>query len=106
MNQADRQRKINEALSYLRLGNRGHCGCIRLNPQSKGPHNDKIIELCKVYLEMGVPFVTEAIFQNNSRCDILLPSIFQIVEVLNTETEERFNSKNYPKVFKITKVRV
>ena len=106
----EQQRKINESLSELRFSNKSgsHLNCIRLNPSSKGPHNDKMIELCKGYLALGIPFITEAVFENGKRCDILLPATFEIIEVLNTETDEEFKEKikSYPDLFGITKVRV
>ena len=109
MNQ-EQQRKINESLSELRFSNKSgsHLNCIRLNPSSKGPHNDKMIELCKFYLDLGIPFITEAVFSNGKRCDILLPATQEIIEVLNTETDEEFEEKikSYPGIFEVKKVRV
>lgn len=106
MNQKEKQNKINEALSYVRMSNRGHLNCIRINPSCSTAHNFKIVELCHEYLRTGVPFMTEAIFKDGQRCDILLPATMEIIEVMHTETEKRFNSKTYPKEFTITKVRV
>ena len=103
------QARINESMRTVRFSNKSgsYLNCIRLNPQSKGPHNDKMIELCKGYLEMGIPFYTEVIFEKpySGRADILLPSQFEIVEVLHTESDARFNAKSYPDIFKISKVR-
>src|SRR3990167_5460361 len=92
------QQRINEAYSYMRLGNRGHQNCIRLNPSCSRQHNQKIIELCLDYLQDGIPFVTEAIFKDGHRCDILCPATFDIIEILHTETQERFNAKKYPEI--------
>ena len=103
---SNKQAKINEAMNYVRLGNRGHINCIRLNSSCSDPHNIKIIELCSEYLRMGIPFVTECIFKDGSRCDILLPATFEIIEVMVTETEERFKEKHYPGVFDVRKVKV
>ena len=109
MNKAIQQR-INEAILQMRISNRSgsHENCIRLSPQSKGKHNDKIIELCKEYLGTGVKFYTEAIFHNGSRADIFLPALNECIEVLNTETDERFSQKikKYPEAFKIVRVRI
>ena len=106
----EQQRKINESLSELRFSNKSgsHLNCIRINSSSKGPHNDKIIELCKGYLELGIPFITEAVFTNGKRCDILLPATMEIIEVLHTETDDEFEKKieSYPDIFQVTKVRV
>ena len=101
--------RINEALNYLRLGNRGHLNCIRLvNSNLRTKHTEEIISRCLEYLENGIPFVTEAIFKNNSRCDILLPATFEIEEIMNTETDESILAKQnkYPDIFRVIKVRV
>ena len=102
------QARINESLNEIRLGNRGHLNCIKLNPQSKGPHNDKIIELCTEFLSTGTTFMTEAIFHNGRRADILLPGLQEIIEILRTESEAQFKKKimYYPKIFTIRKVKV
>jgi len=102
------QARINESLNELRLGNRGHLNCIRLSSQTTGPHNDEIIKRCKDYLASGIPFITEAIFHNGRRCDILLPATMDVLEILHTESEAQYieKIKYYPKIFTIRKVRV
>ena len=112
MNQKELQMRINEAMRHVRFSNKSgsHENCIRLNPQSKGPHNDKIVELCKEFLEMQIPFFTEAIFMDNrgntiGRGDILLPATHEVLEIMHTETDERFEQKKYPDIFKIKKIR-
>ena len=101
-----KQQKINIALNQVRLGQRGHLNCIRLNPSCSAEHNLKIIEICMEYLRLGIPFMTEAIFLNNARCDILLPATKEIIEVMKSETEKRYKAKNYPSVFTIRQVRI
>ena len=110
MSNTDRIQKINEALQHIRISNRSgsHVNCLRIQNNCSVVHNDKIIELAKEFLRNHIPFVTEAIFKNNSRCDILLPATFEIIEILHSETDERFSKKikNYPDVFTIRKVRI
>lgn len=56
--------------------------------------------------ECGHEFITEAIFKNGARCDILDLTEGTIYEILNTETEEEFKEKikNYPQELKIIKI--
>ena len=101
--------QMNLALNYLRMGNRGHLNCIRLtNNNLRTKHTEEMISRCLEYLENQIPFVTEAIFANGTRADILLPSTFEVVELLHSETEERFKEKikNYPSAFNIRRVKV
>ena len=53
-------------------------------------------------------FITEGIFENGSRCDILDLSEGTIYEILNCESQERFKTKilKYPEKFKIVMVNV
>ena len=102
------QRKINEALQQVRISNRSglHDNCIRLNPNKKHhQHNIEIIKRCLEYLYNGTPFLTEAIFNNGQRADILLPSIPLIEEVMITETDKYFETKNYPFPIKQIKIK-
>ena len=109
MNQADRQRRINEALNEVRIGNRCHLNCIRLqNSNIRTKHTEEMISRCLEYLENKIPFMTEPIFKNGSRADILLPATHEIIELLHSETDQMFNEKikKYPQIFQIQKVRV
>ena|SRR3990167_1102175 len=100
------QQRINEAYSYMRLGNRGHQNCIRLNPSCSRQHNQKIIDLCLDYLQDGIPFVTEATFKSPfGRADIMLPATFNLIEVMHSETDKCFAQKKYPDIFHVSKVR-
>ena len=53
-------------------------------------------------------FITEAIFTNGKRCDIIDLTEGTIYEILNSEDEKKFNEKvkNYPKELEIVKVKV
>lgn len=104
------QQMINEAVLQLRISNRvgSHMNCIRLNSSCSDAHNAEIINRCIEALKLKIPFYTEAIFRNGSRADIFYPATGEITEILHTETDERFSEKikNYPEMFKITKVRI
>ncbi len=104
----EQQKKINEALQEVRVSNRSgsHINCIRLSKNKfHHQHNLEVIKRCLEYLYIGTPFLTEAIFNNGSRADILLPSIPEIEEIMITETEEYFDTKNYPFPIKQIKVK-
>lgn len=101
------QRSLNRNLSYVRPSNRTstHLNCIRLNPNKHhDKHNKAIIKRCLEYLYNGTIFMTECIFVNGERCDILLPTMPLIEEIMITESDERLNKKNYP--FRVIKVKV
>ena len=83
--------------------------CIRLTNNNLGTkHTEQMIATCLEFLENKVPFITEAIFTDGSRCDILCPSTKDIIEILHTETDEMFKDKikKYPAYFNVLKVRV
>ena len=106
MNNRDRVRILNNSLNYVRPSNRtgSHLNCIRLSPNKhQDRHNKKMIERCLEYLYTGTPFITEPIFLNGERADILLPTIPLIEEIMISETKERFDKKNYP--FRIVKIK-
>lgn len=105
------QSRINESLQQVRMSNKSgsHLNCIRLtNNNVRTKHTEEIISRCLEYIENDVPFMTEVIFNDNSRCDILLPSLKVIEEICYTETDERFSEKikKYPDCFRVIKVRV
>ena len=52
-------------------------------------------------------FITEAIFKNGSRCDILDLTEGTIYEILHTETEQKYEQKiqKYPKELRIIKIK-
>lgn len=101
-------RKINIALAQVRQSNKSgsHVNCIRLNHSCSDQHNDEIVKRCREALKLGIPFVTEAIFINGQRCDILWPVSHSIDEIMVSETEEDFKKKKYPDIFRINKVRL
>ena len=103
------QQRINDAVLQMRASNRvgSHLNCIRLNSGCSDKHNNKIIDICKELLETKTGFYTEAIFNSGHRADIFIPALNEIIEVLHTESDQRFSEKikNYPENFTIRKVR-
>ena len=92
-----RKRKI---LNLVRYSNRigSHINCIKLSPNNSWEHEKKKIEVCWNLLKENKQFLTEAIFMNGKRCDILNITDGIIIEVLHTETIEEFKEKikSYP----------
>ena len=76
----------------------------RCNVHDSDKHIKKMFEIWLEHRRLRIPVLTEVTFNNGSKCDILLPSQFEIIEILVTETQERLEAKKYP--FKIREVRV
>lgn len=110
MNYKEKMIKINQALQFIRQSNKSgsHLNCIRLSPICSDVHNAEIINRCVECLKKGIPFMTETEFIHGGRADLLLPSTWEIIEILHSETDERFlqKIKKYPDIFKIRRVRV
>ena len=102
----EQQKEINEALQEVRISNRSgnHLSCFRCNVHDSDKHIYFMFKRWLEYRRLGVPILTEAIFNNGERCDILLPATKEIIEIMVTETDERLDSKKYP--FPIRKIKV
>jgi len=99
------QEKINDAMRYCMGFDHKHVNCFRINPKIESPlHIQEKYKRWLYYRNAEIPVMTEVTFLNNQRADILLPVWKQVVEILVSETDERFEAKDYP--FKIIKVRV
>lgn len=59
-------------------------------------------------MSKGHKFITEGIFNNGSRCDVIDLTSGVVYEILNTEDEKKFEEKikKYPKEVEIKKVKV
>ena len=105
----EKWQRINEALQTIRISNRNssHLSCIRLNPACSDEHNLKIVSLCLEFLKNQIPFMTEAIFHNGYRADLINCYTHEIMEVMKSETDESIENKikKYPQIFKIIKVK-
>lgn len=62
----------------------------------KYPHKRLKFEICNFLWGNNIDFVTEAVFMNNSRCDILVKDWGIILEVLSSEKKSDFVKKSYP----------
>lgn len=97
----------NECLSLVKVSNR-KINDIRIGENEGKRHSDKKIEICKKLIDKGKSFVTEAMFNNGGRSDILVLDDFKAIEIVSSETSysliEKTNS--YPKGLSIEIVRL
>ena len=100
------QERINECLRLVRYGNRKLNEIRYSNGESK-EHINKKIELCENLKKSNKSFITEAIFVNGMRADILVLDDFRVVEIVKTETNESILRKKelYPKGLRLEVVR-
>ena len=100
---------INKNLQLIRMSNRfgSQRNVLRWSNGETKEHILKKLEICIELKEWGHEFITEAIFKEGARCDVLDLTEGTIYEILCTETEEKFEQKiqNYPKEFDVIKIR-
>lgn len=101
--------KIRQNLNLVRIGNRigSQTNVLRWSNGETKEHIMKKLEVCMELKDWEHEFITEAIFKNGARCDILDLTEGTIYEILCSETEQRFEEKiqKYPKELKIIKIR-
>ena len=98
---------VNERLQNIRVSNR-KLNCLRWHNNESRQHILKKLDICIELKNSKHTFITEAIFVNGSRCDIIDLTTGEIYEILCSETEEDFEEKikRYPKCFRVIKVKV
>ena len=92
---------------YIRFSNR-KLNCLRWHNNESYSHILKKLDICISLKNSNHDFITEAIFVNNSRADVVDLTTGEIYEILCSESEENFEEKikNYPKDFRVIKIRV
>lgn len=102
-----KQDKINECLRLVRYSNR-KLNEIRYSDGEGKKHINKKIEVCEGLKSQGFDFLTEAIFTNGKRADILVPERFLVIEIASSEKEISLIKKReeYPKGLRIEIIRV
>ena len=103
MNQKDLLIRRREALNELdRMKNIGINTC-KYNSHNSMQHENAKWKLFTQFRRAGYDVVTECIFSNQSRCDILILDTFTIVEVLHSEKVDDCWKKceSYPSKFSI-----
>lgn len=108
MTQIQQQQNINHILLYVRPSNKSgsHLNCIRLNSSCTDKHNLEIVKRCMEYLKLRIPFMTEVIFVNGTRADILKPATREIEEIAVTEKEESLERKKATYPFPVRVIRI
>ena len=105
MSKIELMRKRNETARYFSLASRRHRNCIRINTHNSFIHELVKFVICWNLANKGKEFLTEAISEDRKQiADIVVLDDKEIIEVLYSETEERFNKKKFPKDFFITQV--
>ena len=95
LRQKYKRQHIRSSLNLVRFSNRcgSHMNCIRFSLGESWQHIAKKVEICCALREMHHDFLTEAIFLNGSRCDILDVTEGVVYEILHSETEEQLAEK-------------
>lgn len=108
MNKADTIRFRNENAQLVRMSNRNHRNCVRFSSNETREHLAKKVELCHDLKKKKMEFITEAIFQNGARCDILSLDDGVVYEVLKSEKIEQAKKKEdyYPQELEIIFVKI
>lgn len=103
MNKQYLLRKRNDAMREIRHSNKigSHRNCIRINVGNSIEHEIAKLRICYELIKEGKEVITEAIFNNGSRADILVLDDYKIIEVLYSESEESCleKFKRYPDLF-------
>jgi len=102
-----KQKRRNECMQLVRISNRNTVCEIRYSNSESKKHIDKKKEICAELILQGKQFLTEAIFENGGRADILVLDDFEVIEILSSETERAFEQKKdyYPRGLNIRSVR-
>ncbi|MDP2907298.1 MAG: hypothetical protein Q8O03_05135 [Nanoarchaeota archaeon] len=99
---------INKNLQFVRMSNRfgSQRNVLRWSSSETKEHVLKKLEICMELKEWGHEFITEAIFNDGARCDVLDLTEGTIYEILCSETEEMCEEKiqNYPEEFEVIKI--
>lgn len=81
------------AKKYLKPG-KYQWNVVKIKKTDGYPHNRMVFDICEYLLKEGIEFTTQAEFKTGYIPDIVCPNhIKPIIEVRNTETEERTNAK-------------
>ncbi|MFH1210269.1 MAG: hypothetical protein V1663_05795 [archaeon] len=97
-------------LNLIRFSNR--CGnqmnTLRFSLSESKTHIMKKLEVCIELMNKNHKFITEAIFLDGSRADIVDLTEGVVYEILCSETDEMFDEKikKYPRELEIVKVRI
>ena len=101
--------KRNDAMREIRYTNKAgsHRNCIRINVNNSIEHEITKLKISYDLIKSGKEIITEAIFVNGSRADIVVLDDYKIIEVLYSESEAACleKAKKYPDLFELEMVR-
>lgn len=101
---------VRNNLSLIRFSNRSgsHINNLRFSLSESKAHIMKKLDICIDLMNKNHKFITEAIFDNGSRCDVFDITSGTVYEILNSETDEEFEEKikKYPQELEVVKIRV
>ena len=109
MNKKDLLIKRNNAVREIRHSNKigSHRNCIRISGANSLEHEITKLKICYNLLKESKEFITEAIFDNGSRADILILDDHKIIEILYSEKEIECirKARKYPTLFELEMVK-
>lgn len=101
----NKQEKINTALRLISKQYRLDKNSIRVNTHNTETHELAKFLKCWELMKEGREVYTEVTFSDHKgRADIFIPELFQVFEVLESESLDKFKRKKsyYPEQFEIT----
>jgi len=103
MNNVELLSRRREAWRTLDLMKSPKKNCIKLSAHSTKQHEFMKFSVCWELTKQKKEYITEAVFCNNKRADIVCLDTHTIYEILGTEIEEECKEKvnDYPKLFEI-----
>jgi hypothetical protein len=103
--QREKYFKVNLNLQHIRISNR-KLNCLRWGSNETKEHILKKLEICIELKELEHEFITEAIFNNGGRADVIDLTSGIIYEILCSEDEIKFEEKikKYPEEFEVVKI--
>lgn len=98
-----------KAINHIRISNRSGSMVNKLRMFKNNTFDHELAKyfLCWELLQRDHNFITEAIFENNQRADIIDLTTQTIYEIMENETIEEFNKKikSYPDYFLIIPIK-
>lgn len=95
----NKQEKINTALRLVSRQYRLDKNSIRVNTHNTYRHELAKFKKCWEFMKEGYEVYTEVVFRDHKgRADIFIPELFQVFEILESESLEKFEAKRtyYP----------
>ena len=103
-------RKRNDAIREIRHSNKvgSHRNSIRISTANSIEHEIAKLKTCYNLIKEGKEIITEAIFNNGSRADIVVLDDHKIIEILHSEKERDCikKSEKYPALFELEMVKI